>query len=148
MIRRFQPVEAGFRWEGVAVQEYKPVGEVFQAITRQRLFGAEEGLPGELRYFELAPGGWSSLEQHRHVHAVLVLQGHGRVLIGTQVFPVSAFDLVYVPPDTWHQFRADAEAVFGFLCLVDCQRDRPVRPTEAELARLRVVPEVADFIRA
>jgi quercetin dioxygenase-like cupin family protein len=33
-------------------------------------------------------------------------------------------DLVNVPPMTWHQFRAAADAPLGFLCLVPATRDR------------------------
>jgi hypothetical protein len=59
---------------------------------------------------------------------------------------VRAFDLVTIPAWTWHQFRADAGEPFGFLCMVNRERDRPQLPTEAELAALRAVPEVAAFL--
>ncbi|MEZ4713801.1 MAG: hypothetical protein R3A44_41820 [Caldilineaceae bacterium] len=36
---------------------------------------------------------------------------------------------------------------WAFLCLVNCDRDRPQLPTPAELAELRRTPEVAAFIR-
>ena len=56
-------------------------------------------------------------------------------------------DLVYVPPRTWHQFRADARSPLGFLCLVPCDRDRPVRPDAATAQALRTHPTIGDFIR-
>ncbi len=145
-VRPFRPAEDGFRWEHVPLKRYKPAGTHFEGITRQVLFGAGGGLPSELRYFEIAPGGHSTLERHRHVHAVLVLRGRGRVLVGEAVHPVAAFDLVRTPPATWHQFRADRGEALGFLCLVDCERDRPHRPTEAEAEALRQSP-AGSFIR-
>ena len=147
VVRPFREDAEGFRWAGVPVKAYKPDGTHFEGITRQILFDGTGDLSAQLRYFEVAPGGHSTLELHRHVHAVLVLRGRGRTLVGHDVRPVAAFDLVYVPPMTWHQFRADDDAALGFLCLVDCDRDRPVRPTPEDLAALREHPDVAAFIR-
>ncbi len=39
-----------------------------------------------------------------------------------------------------------AEEPFGFLCMVNATRDRPVLPTEDELARMRANPAVAAFL--
>lgn len=135
------------RWEGVALRPYKEEGTHFRDVSRQLLFGEETGLPCDLRYFEVGPDGHSTLERHAHPHAVLVLHGRGRALVGKSLFALRPHDLVRVPPWTWHQFRADADAPLGFLCLVARERDRPVRPGPEELEALRAVPEVAGFIR-
>lgn len=135
----------GFRWEGVDVQPYKAEGTHFRDVTRQVLF--DEGGASELRYFEVAPGGYTTLERHAHVHQVVVVRGVGRALTGQGVVDVAPFDLVSVPPRTWHQFRAAADQSLGFLCLVDRERDRPERPGEDDLAVLRRDPGVAAFIR-
>jgi len=136
-----------FRWDDIPVRDYKPEGDHFRDITRQVLFGAETGLDAELRYFEIDPAGHSSLEKHDHTHAVIILRGEGRVLVGSEVFDLRPFDIVRVPPMTWHQFRAASNAPLGFLCLVSAERDRPIRPTEEELRDLRSVPGIAEFIR-
>ena len=136
-----------FRWDGVPVQPYKLEGTHFRDITRQLLVGPDAGLGGELRYFELEPAGHSALERHEHPHAVVVVRGEGGVLVGREVFTIRPLDLVRVPPGSWHQFRASDAVELGFLCLVDTERDRPARPTEAELVALRADPEVAAFIR-
>ncbi len=141
-LRQTQP----FRWDGIPVLAYQPDGTHFRDVTRQVLFDGA-GLGCELRYFEIEPGGWSSLERHQHVHAVLVLRGEGQALVGRQVIDLAQYDLVQVPPGTWHQFRATRGVPFGFLCLVDCGRDRPVRPDQAALAELRADPLIADFVR-
>ena len=136
-----------FRWEGIEVRPYKEEGTNFSGVTRQVLFDGGEGLGCELRYFEVAPGGWSSLERHHHAHAVIVVRGHGRVLIGERIVDAGTNDLVRVAPRTWHQFRAADDAPLGFLCMVDCGRDRPERPDAEALAALRRSPDVAGFIR-
>lgn len=146
-VRKFRAEDAGYRWDAVPLKAYKPAGTHFQDITRQTLFGEAEELSSELRYFEVGPGGHSTLERHEHVHAVLILQGRGRVMVGEAVHAIEPFDLVHVPPQTWHQFRADADAPLGFLCLVACDRDRPHRPDADEAEALRRSPHVGDFVR-
>ncbi len=138
-----------FRWEGSALQPYKEEGTHFRGVTRQVLFDdpADGALGVELRYFEVAPGGHTTLERHKHVHIVTVLRGSGHALVGARVHALAPHDVVHVPPDSWHQFRAGETEPLGFLCLVRCDRDRPHRPTPEELEALRRDPAVAAFIR-
>lgn len=134
------------RWERVDVMPYKDAGSApFRDITRQLLF-READLGCELRYFEIGPRGHSTLERHEHRHAVLVLRGRGRCLVGDRIHEIGEHDLVSIDPHTWHQFRADDEPL-GFLCLVNRDRDRPRLPDAAELAALRGDPAIAAFIR-
>lgn len=142
-VRRFS---ADHRWDGVELKVYKPDGrDLFLDVTRQVLFSRSD-LAGELRYFEVAPGGFTTLERHEHVHAVLILRGAGRALVGREVVTFGQNDLVTVPPMTWHQFRASGGQPMGFLCMVDAVRDKPQLPTEAQVAALRTEPAVAAFL--
>lgn len=125
----------GHRWERVETMRYKDEGSApFRDITRQVLFH-EDGLRCEWRYFEIAPGGYSTLERHRHTHAVLILRGRGAVRLGSSEQPVAERDLVTIDPLTWHQFHAAPDSPLGFLCLVSRQRDRPQLPTAEESAQ-------------
>jgi quercetin dioxygenase-like cupin family protein len=124
--------EGGFRWEGVDVLRYKQEGSApFRDVTRQVLFEGA-GVPGQLRYFEVAPGGHTTLERHEHVHAVMVIRGRGRCLVGGEAHELKLHDLVNVPPMTWHQFLAAPDEALGFICLVASDRDRPQLPGELE----------------
>ncbi|WP_127077464.1 cupin domain-containing protein [Rhodomicrobium lacus] len=135
-----------FRWDGVDVLAYKDEGSApFRAITRQVLFQRPE-LSCELRYFEMAPGGHSTFERHDHVHGVMIFRGRGLCLVGEEVREVAAPDLVFIPPMTWHQFRASAGEPFGFLCMVNAERDKPQLPTPEELAELKKNPAIAAFL--
>ena len=156
-VRRFVPPRPGavdpasdpraaFRWESVDLLAYKAdPGSPHRDVTRQTLFRRDD-LAGELRYFEVAPGGHSTLERHEHVHAVLILRGRGRCLVGSEVRTVETHDLVTVPAWTWHQFRATADEPLGFLCMVNATRDKPHLPSEADLAELKANPELAEFL--
>ena len=150
----FRPAESGadpqarggLRWSAVPLLAYKEDETTpFRAVTRQVLFQTPE-LAAEWRYFEVAPGGYSTLERHEHAHGVMILSGHGRALVGEAVATVRPFDLVSIPGWTWHQFRAAHDAPLGFLCLVNATRDKPRLPSEADLAALRRNPAIAAFL--
>ena len=56
-----------YRWDTVLLREYKPGDVPYKDVTRQTLLGER---PGEepfnflTRYFEIEPGGYSTLERH------------------------------------------------------------------------------------
>lgn len=126
---------------------YKQEGDApFRDVTRQVLFDHPE-LACQLRYFEVAPGGHTTLERHEHVHAVMVVRGRGKALVGESIHELALNDLVQVPASTWHQFRAPDDEPLGFLCLVNAERDRPQLPDADQLAALQADPERASFIR-
>jgi len=136
-----------YRWEGVDELPYKEDDRaLYKSITRQVLFSDPE-MQGELRYFEVAPGGFSTLERHQHMHAVLILRGRGHCLVGDAVRPIDTRDLVTVPPMAWHQFRATKGEPLGFLCMVNATRDKPQLPTPEDLSKLAANAEIAAFLR-
>ena len=118
-----------YSWEGVEREPYKygqEAGRAWQAIVRHVLIGNQAEETGfHLRYFEIAPNGYSSLEKHGHAHVVIVMRGHGRAVVGTTAHELQPFDTVYVAPWTPHQFLAVGNEPFGFFCIVDAERDRP-----------------------
>lgn len=125
-----------FQWDGVATLHYKQEGTApFRDVTRQVLFD-DPRMPCQLRYFEVAAGGFTTLERHEHVHNVIVLRGRGRCILGEEVHELAVNDLVVVPPMTWHQFRAAADEPLGFLCMVPSERDRPQLPDDDAAAGL------------
>ncbi len=150
--RRFRHFD-GAIWDGVTPQVYKlggpgAPGAAWRDVVRHTLLGgAGEPAAFQLRYFEIGPGGYSSLEKHRHVHAVIVLRGTGRVVVGREVFDVRPFDLVYVPPVVPHQFVNSGPEPFGFLCPVDADRDPPQPLTDVELRELMSEPRVREAVR-
>ena len=134
------------RWRNVDVLDYKRAGSApFRDVTRQVLFD-DPAFASQLRYFEVAPGGHTTLERHEHAHAVVIERGRGRCLIGGRIHELVEHDLIHIPPLTWHQFRAAGDEPLGFLCMVNAQRDPPQLPTAEDLATLTQQPRVAAFI--
>jgi quercetin dioxygenase-like cupin family protein len=115
-------------WLGVPLEPYKATTETYRGVTRRELVGKRGESPRfHVRYFEIAPGGFTTYERHEHEHVVYALRGEGMVVIGETLHGVSPGDIVYVAPKDPHQLRAPAEATepFGFLCIVNAERDRP-----------------------
>lgn len=123
-----------FSWTGVEKKEYKTDTNNFKDIHRYTLLGDEYSeLNFQTRYFEIQPGGYSSLEYHRHPHSVVIIKGSGSVVLNNELIEISRFDVVYISPQTIHQFHADNEEPLGFICTVDRYRDRPVIPDEDKI---------------
>lgn len=150
-VRSFHTEGDAFRWDDVDVKEYRKVGDFFRDINKQVFFDGEHGFSCELRYFEVKPGGYSSLELHEHVHGVMILRGRGRVLAysdrGSYMRDIAEHDVVHVPSLTWHQFQAAEDEHLGFLCLVENDRDRPRRPTDEEKEDLRADPTIGEYVQ-
>jgi ribulose-bisphosphate carboxylase large chain len=123
MLTQRQP----FRWQGRVSEAYKEHQELpFKGIERQELIGQNgEQTAFDLRYFEIAPGGYSSWEKHQHEHVVIGARGQGQVVLGEDQRVLHPNDIVYIRPWQPHQFRNSSSQAFGFYCIVDHKRDRP-----------------------
>ena len=120
----------GFRWDGRDPVAYKHSDELpFRDVSRTELIGsAGEQTAFDLRYFEIGPGGHSSLEKHVHTHVVIGARGEGTLVSGDKPTTIRPFDVAYVPPLQVHQLSNTSSEPFGFFCIVDHDRDRPQRP--------------------
>ena len=119
------------QWKGIKTEAYKSQelkGESgkWSKIIRRVLIGDNVDTKFHLRYFEIAPGGQSSFEKHRHEHVVVVIMGNGKVFLNKKHHRISFLDIVYISPDTPHQFLNPFNEPFGFLCAVPAKRDRPI----------------------
>lgn len=125
-----------YEWKGVARKEYKSETSCYQGVHRFSLLGEgedEHPLNFQTRYFEVEEGGYTSLEYHRHPHSVVIIRGEGSMILGDQVHDLNLHDVVFISPETLHQFHADKGEPLGFICIVDRYRDKPVLPDEAYL---------------
>lgn len=120
----------GFQWQDRPSQSYKYSRDLpFRGVRRVELVGGQvEETAFDLRYFELEPGGYTSLEKHRHTHVLIGARGEGVLRIEDRRMPLKPMDLAYVAPLKVHQLRNEGDGPFGFFCLVDRERDRPQPP--------------------
>ena len=69
--------KGGLEWQGIKTEKYKPKGGDWADIVRRVIVGKKgETARFHLRYFEISPGGYSSLEKHKHEH-VVICEGKG-----------------------------------------------------------------------
>lgn len=127
-ILNFIKYNNNFQWEGRAVQVYKDsVSKDFKDISRIELTGKNgENTKFDLRYFQIEPGGFSSFERHLHEHVVICIRGKGVIINGDEKYILSPHDIAYVKPNQPHQLRNEFDESFGFFCIVDHERDKPV----------------------
>lgn len=121
-----------FHWDGVERKHYKTDTTNFDGVSRYSLLGEADDeweLNMQTRYFEIEEGGYTSLEQHRHPHSVVIIRGSGTVVLGNEVHSIGLNDVVFVSPETLHQFHADQGDALGFICIVDRYRDKPTIPS-------------------
>jgi ribulose-bisphosphate carboxylase large chain len=118
-----------FAWRGIKTELYKPIkpaGKDWAEIVRQTLIGNHgETTKFHLRYFEIAPGGFSSLEMHKHEHVVIGIRGKGICAAGKKKYEIGFLDTLYIKPGEPHQLRNISNKPFGFFCIVNAKRDRP-----------------------
>ena len=117
-----------FNWHDIPLEAYKETTDTWKRVTRRELSGKRgESQHFHVRYFEIAPGGHSTLERHEHEHVVIPLRGRGEAQFGSYIYRVGFGDVVYVAPNDPHQFRnaGEADEPFGFLCMVNAKRDAP-----------------------
>ncbi len=123
---RIYRYKGNFRWSGVKTEKYKQKDGGWSAISRNVLIGNQgETCKFHLRYFEIEPDGYSSLERHRHEHVVVCIRGKGKIRIGEKTYSLNYLDTAYVAPDTVHQLANPYDEPFGFFCIVNAKRDRP-----------------------
>ena len=129
-LRSLLPVSDDFSWTARADQRYKASQDLpFRGVRRVELVGKQgEPCSFELRYFELEPGGYTSLEKHVHTHVLIGARGRGLVVMDQERLALKPDDIAYVAPLQVHQLRNEGEEPFGFYCIVDKDRDRPVAP--------------------
>jgi ribulose-bisphosphate carboxylase large chain len=122
--------EDGFQWSNRESTPYKDAHDLaFKGVRRVELVGKfGERTRCDLRYFEVAPGGFTSLEKHLHTHIIIGARGTGVLTMGNQRMVLAPMDVVYLQQLEVHQLHNETQAPFGFLCIVDHQRDRPMKP--------------------
>ena len=87
------------------------------------MVGREHGAPHfSMRQFQVKGGGNTPRHSHDYEHEVFIVDGGGTVLLEGSERPVRAGDVVYVPANQEHQFKADASGL-RFLCMVPVWRD-------------------------
>lgn len=92
-------------------------------VAMRIMVGRDDGAPNfALRQFRVEPGGNTPRHEHDYEHEVVILEGRGELHLAGEDRPIAPGDVIYVPSDTLHQFRAGDEGL-RFLCLSPVARN-------------------------
>lgn len=141
---------ADYQWDSIERKVYKDDTSCYKGVHRYSLLGErndEEALNFQTRYFEIEAGGYTSFEYHHHPHSVVIIRGSGTVILGDSLHELSLHDVVFIAPNTLHQFHADRGEPLGFICVVDRYRDHPSLPDKDEIAKAIHSNEVLEKIQ-
>ncbi len=82
------------------------------------LIGKQDGAPNfAVRHITVEPGGSTPHHSHDYEHEVVVLDGAGFVLFDGEETAIAPGDVVFVPAEHEHRFRAAADKPMRFLCV-------------------------------
>jgi quercetin dioxygenase-like cupin family protein len=110
-------------WEGARSRVYQ--SKDVSSVTETWLIGKAESAENfAMRYYQVGPGGNSRKEQHPYDHGILILQGSGEVLLGSDIFSISQGDVIYIAPDLEHQLINSGPTPLGFLCIIPAKRKK------------------------
>jgi mannose-6-phosphate isomerase-like protein (cupin superfamily) len=71
----------------------------------------------EVDLFEMQPGGYSPLHNHKTQHTLLVLKGEGAVYDGEKITPINVDDVVVITTNELHQLKNIGKKPLSFLCV-------------------------------
>ena len=90
----------------------------------QILIGPEEGPNFAMRRFVMQPGGGMPKHTNTVEHEQYILRGNATIGIGDQEINVERDDVVFIPAETPHWYRAKGNEPFEFLCIVPNLTDK------------------------
>ena len=92
--------------------------------TIRWLISKPEGAPNfAMRFFEIAPGGFTPKHTHAWEHEAFILAGEGDVTTAEGPVKFSAGDAVFVAPEELHQFRNTGTSTMQMLCLIPLPKE-------------------------
>lgn len=85
----------------------------------RRLISEEDGAPTfTMRLFEVEVGGSIAPHHHPWEHEIFILEGEGKVKIGSKWYVVSEGYFIYIPPNVEHEYVNTGEKTLKFICVI------------------------------
>ena len=102
-------------------------GDEAPGVTIRWLIDEEhDGAPYyAMRLIEVAPGGHTPRHAHPFEHENFILEGQGRLLIGSEWHAVRPGDAAFVPAGIEHTYENAGDVPFKFLCSIPVARLLP-----------------------
>ncbi|MBC8376678.1 MAG: cupin domain-containing protein [FCB group bacterium] len=94
-----------------------------EKTSKQVLISPEEGPNFAMRRFVIESGGFMPLHSNSVEHEQFCIGGEAEVVIGEEIFTVKKNDVVFIPANVPHSYRATGSESFEFLCLIPNKED-------------------------
>lgn len=83
------------------------------------LISKEDGAENfAMRMFEIKPGGYTPLHEHRHEHEAFIVEGEGVFVCEGKEYEFSKDYVIFVEGGKEHRFRNTGDSVLRMLCLI------------------------------
>ena len=83
------------------------------------LISKEDGAENfAMRMFEIKPGGFTPLHEHRHKHEVFVVEGEGVFVCEGEEYEFSKDYVIFVPGNKEHCFKNTGDSLLRLLCII------------------------------
>ena len=90
------------------VQEEEVTEAGAHGVKIKWLITEKDGAPNFfMRMIIFIPGGESPSHSHVWEHEVFIVNGHGTAQVEDKIFKLNPGDVVYIPPNVKHHFKAD-----------------------------------------
>jgi quercetin dioxygenase-like cupin family protein len=90
---------------------------------RQVLISPDEAPHFSMRRFVIDPGGEIPNHTNTVEHEQYILKGKAKVGIGDETYTVKTGDVVFIPANVPHWYKAIGEEPFVFLCMIPNKED-------------------------
>ena len=88
-------------------------------VTVRWLITEDDGAENfAMRYFTVAPQGFTPYHSHDWEHEVFILDGQGVIRIGDQTKELVKGIVIFIPPNVKHQFTNPSTNPLRFLCMI------------------------------
>ena len=100
------------------VEEKRVPEDMATGTTIRWLIASEDGARNfYMRLFTMEPGAHIKGHFHPWEHEIFILEGGGRVRIGSKTYEVGPGYALYIPPNVEHEYWA-GESGMKFLCMI------------------------------
>jgi len=83
------------------------------------LISKKDGAPTfSMRLFEVEVGGSISAHHHPWEHEIYILDGEGKIRIGSKWYVIRDGTFIYVPPNVEHEYINTGNKVLKFVCVI------------------------------
>ncbi len=88
-------------------------------VSMRMMVGRGDGAPNfAMRHFTVEPGGHTPRHAHNYEHEVYVLAGAGRAEHEGDMHEIRSGDVLFIEPNTVHQFVNTGSEPLSFICMV------------------------------